>query len=917
MEMIYPYTNAWLITAKLSIKKTINFDLLEKTINIIMRNNEILRTNIVLEHGENKQSIKPYEYKKIKLISVTQTKTVDYYHEFFDEEKISVYSNDLCEFLMLKAHDECGYMIRIHHIICDGLGLFKLINEISETYQSFLNKDENKIEHYKNDYFNFFINDRNYLTSERYKKDRQFWLEKYRNIPDFTEFEQHNPLITQTLAQRKILDMDQSLYLNVKEFCKKNNISIFNLCLSSLAILLNKITHKQDLVVGTSYANRTSKELKDIIGMTVSTVPLRIEISPMESVITLLQRISKEQQEYLRHQKYPYNQLVQELKEQLGLPELGRLFGVSFVYRPEKLDKMDGLDLDMEIKFNGHEINDMQINVIERINEARIFIQVEYRIQLFNDKFIDSFIKQYIAILEEICRNPNCEINELVKKIVNIQKNDKKKAKYKSMNRFLDRPLLSSLDTKSYDSTIKGVISFNQESLWLVEQFEGKSTKYNIPGHIIFKGNFSVSAYVYALNQIVKRHDILRTYFKVCGNSINQDTQPYEPFELEINTSVTDDSEESLKRVIEEESKHQFELETGPLYYFSLYQLSNHTYFAYLNFHHIIFDGWSGNIFMKELGQFYSFYLSGDKNVLPENVQFQYSDYSYWQKNTWFGSEFPALLDYWKDKLISAHSRKILPYDREPSFETTDIGEVLFGEIPSSSIEMIKSIAIKNNASLYITLLTAYKMLLYFYSNELDIVVGTPVANRNRPEVQNILGYFSNSLVLRTVIEPNQTLDELIVSVKNTVFDALDHQEMPFGKLIEILNPERGTGLTPFFQTWFVLDVKGETNIEGLKVEQNEIWWGHSGKSKWDLTMNLVEAENNEMKVVIEYKTELFSKATIKRILHDYLSVISIIVSDSSRDLRSARDEWDRMVHEYKLLMLNNSKSKKRFNRFK
>ncbi|WP_091019655.1 MULTISPECIES: non-ribosomal peptide synthetase [Paenibacillus] len=1519
MEMLYPKSDVWMITSKMSIPEPIDFTLLERSINRVLKNNELLRTRIVLDQGENKQYIQPYEYRSLKHIHEDPALTDETWTEYVDNHPIHVHSEDLCQFYTYEGPGQYGYIIQIHHIICDGLGLFQLTDEITATYHAELKDDNaNRMETTIHDYEYYINSEQQYLASKRYAKDQAFWREKFHTIPAFMELKAHNPLLTHTAARRKTMNMDHSMYVRLKDFCRQKNVSVFTFFLSTLAILLNKLTHQTDLVVGTNYANRTSKTDKDMIGMFVTTIPVRIGVEPSETVLTLLQRISNEQKEILRHQKYPYNQLIRDLRESLSLPELNRLFGISLVYRPERFDKMQGHDVYMDNKFNGHETNDLLINIIEKINEDRIIFQMDYRTQLFSEPFMDKLFDQFLTVTEAVLEHseqrieqisivseadkqsmliefndteasypsdktviqlfeeqaaatpehtalilgdkemnyeqlnaranglattlisrgikqrelvgiiathsmemviailavmkagcayipidpeyPDERIQHILKdsqirfvlvnqridlsdslEIIHIREDndghlpagnlnltidmkdlayviytsgstgapkgvlvehrgltnyiwwasqtyvtdgkttfslyssiafdltitsiftplitgntmiiynsshnkaliadvvldprvdlvkltpahlqliqdmnimdrsnvrtfivggdnlstslaanitrqskhevtifneygptetvvgcmiyaydphvdqteyvpigkpiqntsiyvfdqslqyvpvgvqgellvggdgvtrgylnqpeltgrkyvehpdrpgerlyrtgdlcrlredgqmeylgrmddqvkirgyrielgevkaaflkikgvrdvavsvkkdqqsrqlcthyvseayvtrrmirdtlasllpeymvpthlikvssipltingkidylalsiekpqsdednvyvapsssmeqtisaiwseilglDKvgvtdhfyerggdslkliqiytrlseigfefsindmfnfptiqalsshleqvmegkegmismehktiKRSKVDVLNGIMDKPIFLSTEIASVDPALKGVMSFNQESLWLVEQFEGKSTKYNIPGHVIFEGAFSEEAYVYALNQILQRHDVLRTYFVVENNTPVQRIRPYEPFGIEVQYTLRDDSQASLKRVIEEESKHQFNLETGPMYYFGLYQIHAQQYFSYFNFHHIIFDGWSQDILMAELGSYYNAYLRGE-NAAIEHLSIQYSDYSHWQKGKWMTEEFPTVLDYWRNQLGSTVNRsvKVLPYDREPSVNNVDTGDILLAEIPIQTIEMIKKAGMKNNASLYITMLTAYKMLLYFYSGEIEIVVGTPVANRNRAEVQKLIGYFSNSLALKTVMDPEQSVNAQIISVRNTVFEAFDHQEMPFGKLIELLNPDRASGLTPFFQTWFVLDVKNTYNIEGLNIAQNEILWGHSGKSKWDLTLNLIEADH-VMNVVVEYKTELFGKSTMKRFLHDYMAVVELIAADSSRSLQAVRHDWEVMAHEYKMVLLNSSKSKKKFNKIK
>lgn len=230
MEMLYPNSDVWMITAKISIPEPLDFTLLERSINLILEQRQLLRTRIVLDQGENKQYIPPYEFRTIPRIDPFSLGDNETWTDYVDKHPIHLHSEHLIQFYAYEGEGEYGYIVQAHHIICDGLSFIQLINEITEIYHAQLQSgrsDRTCSSPPLDDYISYLESERQYLASKRYAKDQIFWKEKFRTMPEWTELKPHNPLLTNTAANRKIRYMDHSMYVRLQEFCHLNNVSIF------------------------------------------------------------------------------------------------------------------------------------------------------------------------------------------------------------------------------------------------------------------------------------------------------------------------------------------------------------------------------------------------------------------------------------------------------------------------------------------------------------------------------------------------------------------------------------------------------------------------------------------------------------------------------------------------------------------
>ncbi|MBR8829322.1 MAG: amino acid adenylation domain-containing protein [Gomphosphaeria aponina SAG 52.96 = DSM 107014] len=444
-------------------------------------------------------------------------------------------------------------------------------------------------------------------------------------------------------------------------------------------------------------------------------------------------------------------------------------------------------------------------------------------------------------------------------------------------------------------------LSFAQERLWFLNQLEGSSATYNIPGAIKIKGKLQITALEKALNTIVQRHEILRTSF------VRQNGVPMQVIANNLNIFIKILESTEIEKIIQEFALQPFELETVPNFRATLLKEEEESFILLFNMHHIISDGWSMGILMRELSLLYKAYSEGEEISLPE-LPIQYADFTLWQRSFLTEELLAQQLSYWKNQLTGIPPLLELPLDKPRPSRQTFTGKTIKAVINPELTQKLKNLSKKSGSTLYMTLLAAFNILLDRYSGQSDLVVGSPIANRNRSEIEELIGFFVNTLVIRTKLEGNPSFLELLNQVRKVTLDAYAHQDLPFEKLVEELQPERSLSYHPLFQVMFVLQnaPMNEISLGDLTVSELEI---DSVAAKFDLTLSLVERESNLI-ASWEYNTDLFAASTIERMIGHFQNLLTAIVDNpkeqvtllpilSEREKQQILVDWNDTETEY------------------
>jgi amino acid adenylation domain-containing protein/non-ribosomal peptide synthase protein (TIGR01720 family) len=467
------------------------------------------------------------------------------------------------------------------------------------------------------------------------------------------------------------------------------------------------------------------------------------------------------------------------------------------------------------------------------------------------------------------------------------------------------RPIGISLQPISRNQTIP--LSFSQQQLWFLHQLAPEEPIYNEPCTIRLKGAINVDALEKALNEIIKRHESLRTRFITVDGQPVQVIDPPDTFNLavvDLREFPQEQREaEALRLTID--AKQPFDLTTGPLLRATLMQLADFDYRLFLTFHHIIIDGVSVySVFLKELVALYEAYSKGKPSPLAP-LPIQYADFTVWQRQ-WLTEEIlESQLDYWKQQLADLPILQ-LPLDHPRPAVGTFRGARQCLVISKDLTEALKTLSQQEGVTLYMTLLAAFKTLLYRYTGQDDIVVGTFSANRNRPELEGLIGYFLNTLVLRTDMSGTPSFRELLKRVRQVTLGAYAHEDLPFEKLVQTLQPERNLSQNPLFQVAFAPQPPMPSLNSDWTVSELDI---QTDTAKFDLTF-YVEERPEGIVGRFEYNTDLFEAATISRMIEHFKTMLAGIVANpqarvSELPLLSETErykllvEWNNTTQEY------------------
>ena len=388
---------------------------------------------------------------------------------------------------------------------------------------------------------------------------------------------------------------------------------------------------------------------------------------------------------------------------------------------------------------------------------------------------------------------------------------------------------------------------------------------------------------------MVRRHEVLRTSFV---DSAGQPAQQIAP-ELRVELPLVDlgslsESEQRVmaQRLMREQARRPFDLRRAPLLRVQLVRLAEREHEFLFAMHHIASDGWSTAVLVREVGALYPTYLSGGQSPLAE-LAIQYADFAVWQRERLQGEVLDAELSYWKQQLAEAPELLDLPADHaRPRLESFR-GDAQSFVLSESISRGLRELSQQSGTTLFMTLLAAFKTLLYRYTGQTDIVVGTPVANRNRVEIEPLIGFFVNTLVLRTRVTPEASFRELLQQVREVVLGAQAHQELPFERLVQELAPERSLSHAPLFQVMLMLDnaPARELALPGLQLETIS---EDSATAKFDLTLVLTtKHESGELGGEIKYNAALFDETTIARLAQSFEATLTAIISDAEQPLRN------------------------------
>jgi len=442
---------------------------------------------------------------------------------------------------------------------------------------------------------------------------------------------------------------------------------------------------------------------------------------------------------------------------------------------------------------------------------------------------------------------------------------------------------------KKSEKTGPAPLSFAQQRLWIVDRIEQGTAQYNMSAAFMLEGSLNKSAFINTINTIVKRHDILRTVYKEVDNECVQVVQDHVETavqEIDISELADDDVFNKIKELAERDALKPFNLSKDTMLRTQLIKAENSKHFVLFNMHHIASDGWSIGVLIKEFKELYSAFALGKESPLPE-LEVQYSDYAHWQRDWLQGEVMDTEMEYWSEQLEELPIIHSLPLDNARPTIQSFLGKSIKRELSPSVLVDLNNFCQTEGVTQFMILQTLYALVLSNWSREKDIVMGTPVAGRTQQNVEPLIGFFLNNLVLRTDLSGNPSFRDLLNRNKQTLLEAFEHQHMPFAALVEELNPERSSSYQSLFQIWFVLQnhETGELDLPGLKMSIPDEMSSDLDTVNFDVSLSVAEVEG---KLVLdwEYQSNLFDAETIEELTLAYETLLLSALSNPASPIQ-------------------------------
>lgn len=437
-------------------------------------------------------------------------------------------------------------------------------------------------------------------------------------------------------------------------------------------------------------------------------------------------------------------------------------------------------------------------------------------------------------------------------------------------------------------------LSYAQKRLWFLHQLEPNLPVYNEAFIYTLEGSLNPTILEESLKEVIHRHECLRTNFVMNEEEVTQKISNISNFRLEVFTFQGESNTEIEQKAwnyVRKDAKHIFNLETDSLIYSKLIKFSDEKYWLFVNIHHIVFDGWSLSVFMRDLAEIYEAKEKGE-NINLKPLPIQYKDYTMWQTSLENSLNIKKQMDYWVNWLKDSNTELNLPTDYPRPNKPSHNGRIKSFKINKALLHKLKEISQKEEASLFMTLTAGLNVLFYRYCGQDDINIGTPVANRRGQEAENLIGFFANSLVIRSKLKGEETFNEFLRKVRDTTLEAFSNQDAPLEQVIHELKIKRNATHSPLFKVIIALhnELIEDIAFSGINMKPIEV---HTDTSKVDLILSLTEKQDY-LEGYFEYSTDIYKEESIEWMIEQYLNLLNRVVEEPTTKI----DEIDFVMKE-------------------
>ncbi|GMT96872.1 hypothetical protein KH5H1_09910 [Corallococcus caeni] len=819
-------------------------------------------------------------------------------------------------------------LLTMHHVISDAWSMGVLLQELTTLYAAHSEGRAPGLKPLPVQYADFSVWQRGWLRDEALEAQLGWWRAQLHGAPKALELPTDRPRpATQTFRGAVVpFQFPRELSDAMQALCRSEGVTPSMVVLATFQLLLSRYSGQEDITVGSPIAGRHHAELEGLIGFFVNTLVLRTKLHGDPSFRELLARVRDVALGAYAHQDVPFEKLVEALRPE-RVAGRAPLFQVMLAYQnaPMPQTLTTGLSLHPLEPRGGTAKFDLTLALNDTADGLKGLL--EYNTDLFDAATASRIVGHLRTLLSGAVHAPERRVSALP--MLTAEERGlllhtwsapgAATAEDASLHGLLQaqarlHPDLPALEHEGDTLTWaeahrrarevlralrgRGVVplppppplvpvartgplplSFAQQRLWLIDQLEPGSAAYNIFLALRVEGALDVAALEQAFAALIARHDSLRTVFVSNGGEPVQVILPPVPFRLE-QVDLGAVSREDLEQRLREEAQRPFDLERGPLLRVCMLRLGAGEHVLWLNMHHIVSDGWSMGVLVRELSALYGAHASGQPSPLRP-LPVQYVDFAAWQR-AWLKDEvLEHHLSYWRRQLADAPPLLELPTDKPRPRVQSQRGAQVPVHLSGALSEALQALCQRERATLFMGLVTAWQVLLSRYAGQEDVLLGSPIAGRTREDTEGLIGFFVNTLVLRTHVDPKAPFRQLLGQVRATTLAAYEHQEAPFEKLVEELQPRRSLSHSPLFQVLLALQnaptqplslTGGSAPLRLLPLEQAE------QTTQFDLTLALAQTPQG-LQGALSYRTDLFEASTAARMVEHLRTLLEAAVA--------------------------------------
>ena len=904
-----------------NIEGPLNPRLLERAFNEIVRRHEVLRATFAESQSGPIQIISPSLQVRI---DVQDLRSVPMDRREAELDRLSageatrrfdLEKGPLVRVGLLQMEDGRHVLtLTIHHIISDGWSIGLVMEELQKIYGAFADGRETPLPDLRIQYTDWVVWERERAGNEESGKQLAYWKNKlagYRRLEVSTDFprpsqQTTNSAILSFLLPRELTDA-------LKEFSNQQGGTFFTTTLAACMALLVRYTGEKDIALGSPLAGRNRTDIEDLVGLFINHVVFRTDAGGDPSFPEFAVRVRDTVWEAFANQDIPFENVLKALRP--DVPFGDPFYAINFICQREYarastfVFEFAGLRMSTMPSKSQGALYDLNFFIVER--EAGWRLSVEYNTDLYSESTVRQMLAHFRELLEAIASNPHRRLSEFplsgdaqLPRRASAPPADLLEAP--TMANQNNEPSQNASDTtESYAMPASCI----QERFWLLSKLAPDNAAFHMPACVRLSGPVSEDSLEKSFQSLVGRHEILRTTFDEIDGRLAQVIAPAGKLSLAVmnlENLPEADRESRIEDLIREEAGDPFDLVLGPLFRAKLFRLRPDDHILVVTLHHIIADGWSQNVFQRELWLAYEA-LSDGKNISLPPLAIQYGDFAVWQKE-WLASEQAREhLDFWTRQLPETLPIVDFPTDRPPNNRLPSRGAIETLLLPEDLTVSLKHLAQAENVTMFMLTLACFGALLFRYAGQDDMLIGSPVANRSS-EAEPLIGPFARPIALRLNLAGDPTFRELLQRVRDVTFDALGHADLPFEVLLDRVKARSIHGRNPLFQFYFFYQTAflqphraGNVTVTPMPT--------FSVGTPFEMQIGIIERQEG-VRAQLEYNPDLFDAETIQDVLRYYETVLRAFAANPEEHVQQLDSPIRRLsaslaqtdaapVHEY------------------